>query len=223
MKFIVVHNRIGSDLWANTRLKIVMGLIRGRNKLILDLGCGKGYVGNELKKDNNVIFAEIDPELIKGVRGDKVILDAVNMPFKENTFDYIICGDVLEHIKEDKKVLENVYATLKKGGRAVIAVPAYKGLYGHHDKILNHYRRYDRKDFSTTAKSMGFKISYSRYVCSLLFFPFIINQIFVRSNKAYQGKSKIERRLLPALNFLAFIESSIKMPFGVGMVFVLEK
>ncbi|MFH1249392.1 MAG: methyltransferase domain-containing protein [archaeon] len=224
MQFKIVHNRIGSDLWANTRLRIVNKIVKGEGNLILDLGCGKGYVGTELSKTgNNVIFAEIDPTLIKNVEGKKIILDAINMPFKKFTFDYVLCADVLEHILDDKKVLSNIYDSLKHGGKAVIAVPAYKGLYGHHDSLIGHYRRYDYKDLCKLAKQVGFKVKYARYACSLLFFPFIVNQMIVKSNKAYQGNSGLERKFLPLLNLLAIIESSIRMPFGIGLMMVLEK
>lgn len=223
MKFQIVHGRIGSDIWANTRLRIMVGLVRAKGKKILDLGCGKGYVGMALAKNNKVVFAEIDAKLIKDVRGMKVVLDANNMPFKQGVFDYVVCADVLEHIKDDKKVLQNIYKILKKHGRAVIAVPAYSRLYGHHDRLIHHYRRYNKKAFAEMAESAGFKIKEARYTCSLLFFPFIINQFIAKSNKAYIGKSGMEKKIIPLLNFFCFVESSLKMPFGINLLFVLEK
>ncbi len=223
MEFQIVHGRIGSDIWANTRLKTVRRLIKSGGKTILDLGCGKGYVGSALSKGNKVIFAEIDESLIKDVKGMKVILDANHIPFKQETFDYVICADVLEHIKDDKKILGNIHSVLKKGGGAVIAVPAYAWLYGHHDRILKHYRRYNLSDFRRLAKNAGFKIKSVRYTCSLLLFPFLINQGVIRSNKAYEGKSRIEGRITPLLNFFAWVESSLRLPFGINLQFVLEK
>jgi SAM-dependent methyltransferase len=223
MEFKIVHGRVGTDIWANTRLKILNKLVKGENNIILDLGCGKGYVGSTLSERNKVVFAEIDPSLIKDVKGMRVILDATKIPFKKNTFDYVICADVLEHIKEDRKVLENIYSILKNGGNAIIALPAYSKFYGHHDKLLNHYRRYDKKSFEKLAKGIGFKIKSARYTCSLLFFPWFINQIIFKSNKAYIGKSKIEKKLIPLLNFASWLEAKIRLPFGINLQFVLGK
>lgn len=223
MEFKVVHKRIGSDIWANTRLKTLNRIVWEKNKVILDLGCGKGYVGLSFAKNNQVIFAEIDQELIKDVKGMKVILDAVNIPFKENTFDYVVCADVLEHIKEDRKVLQNIYNILKKGGKAIIALPAYSRFYGHHDKLIHHCRRYDKKPFGEMAKSVGFKIKSVRYSCSLLFFPWLLNQLFFKSNKAYIGESNSEYNLIPLLNFASWLESSLNLPFGTNLQFILEK
>lgn len=223
MEFRIVHNRIGSDIWANTRLRIMKNLVREKGKLILDLGCGKGYVGMQLQEGNKVVFAEVDPELIRGVKGMKVVLDANKLPFKDETFDYVICADVLEHINDDKKVLQNLHKVLKKKGKAIIALPAYSRLYGHHDKLIGHYRRYDKKSFAKLARAAGFKINYARYSLSLLFFPFLANQFMVKSNKAYQGKSSLEKKIIPLLKFISLIESSIKLPFGINLLFVLEK
>ncbi|MFH0831817.1 MAG: methyltransferase domain-containing protein [archaeon] len=223
MAFEIVHNRIGSDIWANARLRIIRKLVRDNNKLILDLGCGRGYVGKALGKSNKVVFAEIDASLVKEIKGMKVILDARKMPFKKDTFDYVICADVLEHIKEDKKALKGIYDILKKKGKAIIALPAYQKLYGHHDKLIGHYRRYNKKEFLDMAEEIGFKIKYVRYSLSFLFFPFLANQFIVKSNKAYVGKSSLEKKLMPLLNIISFIEANIKLPFGLNLMCVLEK
>jgi ubiquinone/menaquinone biosynthesis C-methylase UbiE len=197
-------------------------LVKCNGKAILDLGCGKGYVGMSLE-NNKVVFADIEPALIKGIEGMKVVLDANYLPFKGKIFDYVICTDVLEHIKNDKKVLQNIYATLKKRGKVVIALPAYSRLYGHHDRLIHHYRRYDKKAFSEMAKNVGFRIKSVRYTCSLLFFPFLLNQFIAKSNKAYIGKSKVEEKITPLLNFFCFLESNLKLPFGINLLFILEK
>ena len=223
MKFQIVHNRIGSDIWANTRLRIMKKLVQDKGKWILDLGCGRGYVGKELQKNNRVVFAEIDAELIKDIKGMRIILDANKLPFKNEVFDYVICADVLEHIKDDKKILRNIHELLKKGGKAIIALPAYSKLYGHHDELIGHYRRYDKKEFVRIAKEAGFKVKYARYSLSFLFFPFIVNQFMVKSNKAYTGKSPLEKKLLPLLWIISWIEANIKLPFGLNILFVLEK
>ncbi len=223
MEFQIIHNRIGSDLWANTRLKILERIIKAEGKTILDLGCGKGYVGRVLAKNNKVVFAEIDAEQIKDINGMKVILDANYMPFKQESFDYAICADVLEHIKDDRRVLLSIYNLLKDGGKAIIALPAYSRFYGHHDKLIHHYRRYDKKSFCEMARSAGFRVKAVRYSCSLLFFPWLMNQFFVKSNKAYIGKSGLEIKIVPLLNFLAWLEASLKLPFGINLLAVLEK
>jgi len=58
---------------------------------------------------------------------------------------------------------------------------------------------------------------------SLLFLLFLINQLLVKEASAYQGKSKIENKIKPLLNFLSWLENIIKLPFGIGLIVILEK
>lgn len=52
---------------------------------------------------------------------DKV--DVQNIPYDDNTFDYIIINHVLEHVPQDKKAISEIYRVLKPGGVAFISVP----------------------------------------------------------------------------------------------------
>jgi len=220
MSFQIVLGRIGSDVWANSRLRIIKQFVGpGR---VLDLGCGKGYIGKSL--NNDVVFGEINPEEFKDLDSNKkTVLNALNLPFKSGYFDYVICSDMLEHIDDDIKVLEEINRVLKEGGKAIIMVPAYQRLFGHHDRIMDHKRRYDKRIFKNKIAHLDFDIAYVRYTCSLLFIPFLFNQLFVKSGKTYFGKSRLEPKILPLLNFISLIESKIKLPFGIGLFYVLKK
>lgn len=52
--------------------------------------------------------------------------DIHNIPCQENKFDIIICSDVLEHVKNDKEVMKELYRVLKRGGWAILRVPIDK-------------------------------------------------------------------------------------------------
>ena len=68
-----------------------------------------------------------------------------NLPYEDNSFDTVICSDVLEHLSDDKKALNDLMRVAKK--KVIITVPAYGWLYGNYDKLLRHKRRYSAKDF----------------------------------------------------------------------------
>lgn len=222
-KFKVVHGRVGSDIWANSRLKVVGELVKGKNNRILDLGCGPGYMGALFARENNVLFGDYDAKNLVKINGEGIVLDGKRLPFKDDVFDYVICADVLEHIDEDDKVLENIYRVIKRGGKAIITVPAYKSLYGTHDKLIGHFRRYDKDEFVQLARSKGYHIKNARFVCSLMYPIFAFSNMFSKQTRTYTGQSRIEHKIIPILNAICELDKKIILPFGIGLLFILEK
>lgn len=61
----------------------------------------------------------------------------------EGSFDLITALDVIEHVADEDQFLdEQVVGRLAAGGHAIISAPAYPSLYGDHDRMLGHFRRY---------------------------------------------------------------------------------
>ena len=108
------------------------------NHHLLDLGCGEGrhilgalhYSGNRctgldvcsksLKKaeeKRHDSFPELPVEWVKG--------NGEALPFENNTFDRIICSEVLEHIIDYKLVLTEIFRVLKPKGIIGISVPRF--------------------------------------------------------------------------------------------------
>lgn len=229
MKFVIHFHRVFSDLWANIRLKsIIRFLPKIENKEILDIGCGFGYLGKYYLDHgrNNVTFADIDPRTLAGIQAPeskKILVDILKpLPFPVK-FDYVFCADVLEHMADDKLALVNILKVMKKGGKLVITLPAFGWLYGHHDEIAGHYRRYDVRPFMAKAKALGFLPKGYRYTCSLLFLPFLLNQMLIKESSVYAGRHRLVGRLAPLLNLFAYLESKIRLPFGIGLLVKLEK
>lgn len=68
-------------------------------------------------------------------RHSYVACDAEHMPFANETFDCIICSEVLEHIPYPQKVLNEFYHLLKINGTLIITVPNWISWYGLARKI----------------------------------------------------------------------------------------
>ncbi len=49
--------------------------------------------------------------------------DICKMPFEKNSFDYILCNHVLEHINDDKKAMMEIFRVLNVNGTAILQVP----------------------------------------------------------------------------------------------------
>jgi 2-polyprenyl-3-methyl-5-hydroxy-6-metoxy-1,4-benzoquinol methylase len=102
---------------------------KGPNK-VLDLGCGAGRVGKMLLDSGRAvevvgveIFALAAAEARKHYKcvhvGD---VEGMTLDYHD-CFDVVICGDVLEHLKEPEKVVKEIYRWLKPGGLIVCCVP----------------------------------------------------------------------------------------------------
>jgi SAM-dependent methyltransferase len=55
----------------------------------------------------------------------KVKMDIHQIPFKENTFDVVLCNHVLEHVKDDIKAMNEIQRVLKPNGFAILQVPFF--------------------------------------------------------------------------------------------------
>ncbi|MDO4230279.1 MAG: methyltransferase domain-containing protein [Capnocytophaga sp.] len=49
--------------------------------------------------------------------------DLCNLPFQNDTFDFILCNHVLEHIPDDTKAMSELFRVMKKGGTGIFQVP----------------------------------------------------------------------------------------------------
>lgn len=49
--------------------------------------------------------------------------DICNLPFEDNSYDFIICNHVLEHIPDDTKAMQELFRVLAPGGTAILQVP----------------------------------------------------------------------------------------------------
>jgi len=98
---------------------------------ILDAGCGEGRTGAALKaagKAGEVVGIERCEPIAEIARRhvDRVIcadLESLELPFGPGRFDYIIFGDVLEHLVNPWGVVESLARHLRQGGHMIASVP----------------------------------------------------------------------------------------------------
>ncbi len=96
---------------------------------ILDVGCAFGVIGVIKKSPKNVYGIEYDAELAKKAKRncEKVYqIDLNNFKkenIKESKFDFIFCGDILEHLLDPEGVLKEMIKLLASKGMIVISLP----------------------------------------------------------------------------------------------------
>ena len=99
-------------------------------KRILDVGCANGRLGEAIKtrQDAEVIGIEMNPSAAAAARTrlDRVLVgdvETLDSGFAEGEFDAIICGDVLEHLREPAAFLKRSRSWLRPNGVLVTSVP----------------------------------------------------------------------------------------------------
>ncbi|MCK2215190.1 class I SAM-dependent methyltransferase [Actinomadura sp. ATCC 31491] len=84
--------------------------------------------------------------------------DARALPFETGSVDLVTAFDVLEHIREDHLVTEEIARVLAPGGHALIAVPCDMTLWSSHDDAVGHLRRYRRESLTVVVEKAGLEV-----------------------------------------------------------------
>ena len=111
----------------------------GSGERILDLGCGTGLITRHVNC-REIIALDINQWAVKKAKSRLehikfVVGDAENLPFKSDSFDIIICTDVLEHLLNPKQSLQELHRVMKSGAKLIGTVPS-KNIIWKYRKLL---------------------------------------------------------------------------------------
>jgi SAM-dependent methyltransferase len=76
--------------------------------------------------------------------------------------DIVVMHDVLEHVENDHAAVDRLAEILAADGQLIVSVPALPRLFGLHDEMLGHYRRYERRGLERVL-GRRFEVSRMRY------------------------------------------------------------
>ncbi len=148
---------------------------------ILDAGAGFGqytYWMNRKNRDWNILAVDVKDEQVadcnrffKNIGSSNVLfkVDDLTKYVQPNTYDLVVCVDVMEHILEDVQVFKNYYASLKSGGMVLISTPSDQGGSDVHEDsdssfIEEHVRDgYNIKEIEEKLRGVGFSKVIARY------------------------------------------------------------
>lgn len=230
-----------AKFYNNWSLEKFKKFLRGK---IIEVGCGLGNFTYDLSKYGEVVGIDIEKEFIakqqacliakqqaclinnfKKNGNDRIKVGYGDIEkgeyfFKNATFDTVVCINVLEHIKEDKKALENLYSLLNKNGHLILLVPAYRFLYGEIDKNIGHYRRYEPDNLDSKLKNLGLTIVKSRKLNFLGAIGWFIAGKILKNKQINEKKIKLFNLISP---LLLFFENIIEPPMGISVLIVAKK
>ncbi len=156
------------------RFQTMMGMIHGSALSILDIGAGDGDVVFSLtERGHKCLAMDIsDVRLRKyeekarqsGVRqvvgnvGDKI-------PLKDRSLDVVLCGEIIEHVPDNDKALEEIRRVLRNGGQFVLSVPYKETLKiakcpgcGTVFELNGHLHTYDKQSLRHLLEQHGFTV-----------------------------------------------------------------
>lgn len=186
--------------WFKGRRKILSFFIENfifkKNLSILDVGSSVGITMKHLTRYGKVFGVDSSEEAKKfcELQDLKVYKgDAFSLPFPDKSFDFVSALDLIEHLENDIKGIEEFCRVLKNDGYLVLSVPSFKFLWSSFDRLSHHYRRYSIFQLKKKIEKSGFKVLKISYVNFFLFPLFLIFRLF--------GISKLYSDLkIPPLN-----------------------
>ena len=218
IEFMTRHE---ADMAFKRRVRTIFDFLEPSDDMrILDLPCGRGFYLNMLRyvSDCELVGADLDWNVVKTAQRVLGLIPKIQihhasiyaMPYQRDCFDAVILSEVLEHIDDDVRGLEEAYRVLKPGGLLAVTVPNanYPFFWDPINKVLeklfnrhiqrgllagiwaNHVRLYTAEELRDAVKMAGFHIEEERSLTHYCF-PFIHNLIYGL------GKPLLESRLLP--------------------------
>jgi 2-polyprenyl-3-methyl-5-hydroxy-6-metoxy-1,4-benzoquinol methylase len=123
------EDRSPDFIWAQPeRTAIFRELVGGPGRRVLDLGCRYGALTEFYAAGNDVTGVDIDREALEhaetrlGIKTVWADLDDA-LAFDDETFEVVVIGEVLEHIREPHRLIEQARRVLRPGGTLVGSTP----------------------------------------------------------------------------------------------------
>ncbi|MDB9702485.1 class I SAM-dependent methyltransferase [Rhodospirillales bacterium] len=204
---------------------------------ILEAGAGTGMVLSALARefpDRTIHASELflsGLEIIRRVIGEAPVklfqMDATRMPFDQE-YDLIGMFDVIEHIDDDRLVINNVFDALKPGGGFILTIPQHPELWSKADDAVLHKRRYRPGELPLKLKDAGFEILRATSYNTLL----VPAMMLARALERGEYRPDREWSLHPALNAVLlgivkieklFLDVGINLPVGGSQIVVTRK
>jgi SAM-dependent methyltransferase len=128
-------------------------------KLILEVGSGISPV---MTRTGCIIYSDLSFTALQMLKyaygiGLYVVADCMNLPFKSGAFSHTISSEVLEHLKDDRKALNELARVTELSGRLVVTFPHKKSYFSNDDRFVNHFRRYELSEMKTRLIDAGFR------------------------------------------------------------------
>lgn len=122
---IKFYGRMLLDLQILTIYRDIVKIIPAYKGNVLDVGCGQSPYKFLLNTADTKYFGVdiVDAEKFDYDNSDITPFDGENIPFEDGKFDGLICTEVLEHVQNYQKLIDEMHRVIKKGGTGIVTIP----------------------------------------------------------------------------------------------------
>lgn len=125
------HHRTSRDdgdfVFVPERVPLIVAAVGGPGRDVLDLGCRTGALTRHFVSGNHVVGVDVDPAALAkaellGI--EPVVADVeARLPFEAASFDVVVAGELLEHLRDPAALVSEIQRVLRPGGTFVGSVP----------------------------------------------------------------------------------------------------
>lgn len=235
--------------WFQVRNRVIAEVVRQITRgldpgyRVLEVGCGTGNVLRVLEgvcAKGSVTGMDLFPEGLRYAQQRTgcalVVGDMLTPPFNDGRFALIGLFDVLEHLRDDDKVLRYLSKMLADGGSLLLTVPAYPQLWSYFDEAAHHCRRYRPAEIEERLVRAGYRLEYvTPYMASL--FPLLWVQRRMASGSGSRSQENLREMVARDLTVppgndllgwwlareIPLIRRRWRLPFGTSLLAVARK
>lgn len=180
---------------------------------VLDIGCGHGWL-KEALPGRHIFGVETDKDLKREaeLRDMKVFESIPRIVHEKDLFDSVTCFDVLEHLPDEDKALQEIKNILKPEGSLFVSVPLHPEMWSVHDENAHHFKRYRKGEIITLLEKHRFNVIRRRYyLSSPLFIIYTARMLFPGRETGMNVPGWVD----PLLYWLTVFDSGLRLPFGL--------
>lgn len=199
---------------------------------ILEIGSGIGNISRYfIEKDANITLSDLRSNYLQALKQqfpntNQLCMDLVHADFDREyadhigQFDSVFALNVVEHIEDHEQAMKNINKLLKKGGKAVILVPAFQSLYNKIDKELYHFRRYTGKSLKEIFLASSFEVQESFYFNTMGIPAWFIGGKLMGDSTVKRSKMSLYNKMVPVFKL---IDIPFKGFLGLSVITVGQK
>jgi len=188
---------------------------------IIDFGAGFGYFCDHLASNGKkVVAVETNQEAIRRLKQKNYETHSSlnDIKIRDKT---VVSLNVLEHIKNDQRALDNLYNFMEAGEDLILYLPVSMSVWSDLDVLVSHYRRYSKQEIIEKLETSGYSILSMEYVDFVGWVTLLLMKFFRLQIGFDENKIKFYDRYI--FRYLIFLDKFFLRVIGKNILVVASK